>query len=375
MATDYAALIASRLKAAREELEMTLEMAAQLAGFNNYQTLSSIEKGERSVKVAELAQFARIYGRGLDFFLDPGTPAPKPAVRWRNGQDPAVRLGTERRFLQFCEDYARLESFAHVQPGSLPLACTSAPSGYADAGRLASQACKLMELGSRPGLALRNVIEEKHGVKVLVEYTQGGSAACTRGQFGAGILINAADRPWRQNFDIAHELYHLLTWEAVDSDLVPEPESLDEKYANLFASVLLLPSESVVDEFQRRVHSGGLSFADIVAMAREFGVSVDALLWRLVYLKLVEKKSVEQALASESLRQTDRMERLKDQVQQPPRPSARLVSLAFECLMNGTLSRGRFAEMMGIRRGQVGAFLAEYGFDETGDYTGQVSAT
>jgi len=44
-------------------------------------------------------------------------------------------------------------------------------------------------------------------------------------------------------------------------------------------------------------------------------------------------------------------------------------------LQNGTLSRGRFAEMMGIRRGEIGQFLADYGFDETGDYTGQVSAT
>ena len=186
MATDYAALIASRLKAAREELEITLERAAQLAGFNNYQTLSSIEKGERSVKVAELAQFARVYGRSLDYFLDSGTPPPKPAVRWRNAQNATDRLGTERRFLQFCEDYARLETFAHVRSGSLPLACPKAPLGYPDAAMLASQTCKLMELGSRPALALREVLEEKHGVKVLVEYTEGGSAACTRGGFGAG---------------------------------------------------------------------------------------------------------------------------------------------------------------------------------------------
>ena len=177
------------------------------------------------------------------------------------------------------------------------------------------------------------------------------------------------------NYDIAHELYHLLTWEVVDPGTEPGPESLDEKYANLFASVLLLPGESVTDEFQRRVHSGGLSFADIVAMAREFGVSVDALLWRLGYLKLVEKASVQQVLANDGLRQIDRVERRKDQVQKPPRPSARFVTLAFECLMNGTLSRGRFAETMGIRRGQVRTFLDEYVFDETVDYTGQVSAT
>ena len=374
MKTDFPAQIADRLRLAREELGLTLEQAALESGFNNYQTLSSIEKGERSVKVTDLVRFAQVYGRSVDFFLAPGTPAPKPAVRWRGGSNAAARPKAERRFLQFCEDFARLEELARAKPGSLPQTCTAPPATFGDAEALAHGTLKLLELGSRPALALRDVLEDQYGVKVLVEYTEGGSAACTRGAFGTGIFINAVDAPWRRNFDIAHELYHLLTWETMAA--VPEPgaDSFDEKLANCFASVLLLPSDSVRAEFKRRVHAGGLAFADVVTMAREFGVSTEALLWRLVNLNLVGKNSVEQALTNESLRQTDRAERRKDRDQWQVRHSLRFVSLAFVCLQNGMLSRGRLAEMMGIRRGEVGPFLAEYGFDETGDYSGQISA-
>jgi len=374
MEMDFRAQVANRLKLAREELGLTLQEAAGETGFNNYQVVSSIEKGERSVKVTELVKFARAYGRSVDFFLAPEAPAPRPAVRWRGGDSAASRVKVERRFLQFCDDYARLEVLAHAKPSSLPQTCTAPPATFAESEDLAQRTVKLMELGSRPALALRDVLEDQYGVKVLVEYADAGSAACTRGQFGSGIFINAKDAPWRRNYDIAHELYHLLTWEALATRQEPESDSRDEKLANNFASVLLLPSETVRTEFKRRLQSGGLSFADVVTMAREFGVSTEALLWRLHNLNLVDKRSVEQAIANENLA-ADRPGRAKkDRGQWPVRHSLRFVSLAFECLQNGTLSRGRFAEMMGIRRGEVGPFLADYGFDETGDYSGQVSA-
>lgn len=376
MDTNLPALIAERLKQAREALGMRLEEAATAMGFNNYQTLSSIEKGERSVKAAELARLARLYGRGLDFFLAADALSPEPVVRWRSSGEQAARLRAERRFKQFCEDYARLEKFARVKPGALPSVCATRPIDWDGVERLAGETRRVMELGSQPGAALCNVLEDRHGVKLLIEDThEGGSAACTKGDFGFGILVNAADAPWRRNFDIAHELYHLLTW---DEPLSESDEAAgkppDEKFADWFASVLLLPSDPVRDECSRRVHERRLAYADIVAVARGFGVSTEALLWRLKSLRVVTKSAVEKALSDDILRQLDRAERSKDRDKQQTRPSMRFVSLAFECLQNGTLSRGRFAELMNIRRGEIGEFLAWYGLDEAGDFTGQISA-
>jgi hypothetical protein len=38
------------------------------------------------------------------------------------------------------------------------------------------------------------------------------------------------------------------------------------------------------------------------------------------------------------------------------------------------VSRGRFAELMGIPRSEIAVFLAEYGYDEAEDYVGEISA-
>lgn len=377
MQTNLPVLIAERLKQARTALELSLEEAATAMGFNNYQTLSDIEKCERAVKAAELARFARLYGRSLDFFLSAAPVAEEPAVRWRSSGETTARVRAERRFVQFCADYARLEKFARVKPGSLSSSCAAQPVGYDDAARLAEDTRKAMELGSRPATALCSVLEDLHGVKLLVEDTEdGGSAACTKGEYGFGILVNAADAPWRRNFDIAHELYHLLTWDVTPSQPVEDgSKSFDEKLADCFASVLLLPSDSVRDECKRRIHDGRLAYADVVTIARGFGVSTEALLWRLKGLNVVTRDAVRNALADNNLKQADRAERRKDHGQWPTRHSTRFVSLAFECLQNGTLSRGRFAELMNIRRGAIGEFLAEYGLDEAGDLTGQISTS
>ncbi|MGB3479402.1 MAG: helix-turn-helix transcriptional regulator, partial [bacterium] len=45
--------IAGKLRSLRISRELTLEQAAKMAGFRNFQTLSKIEKGTRSVKAEE----------------------------------------------------------------------------------------------------------------------------------------------------------------------------------------------------------------------------------------------------------------------------------------------------------------------------------
>jgi len=370
--------VAERLKLAREELGLNQQKAAQALGFKHYQTLSDIENGKRTVKVAELARFAEVYGRSLDFFLAVSRPMEQPVVRWRNGGDSLAAKKAERRFLQYCEDYVRLEELSGHKSGTIPPVDVQSVATFEEVEKLAERIWGLMELGSRPALELQVVLEERFGVKILVMDTEGGgSAACTKGHFGVGILINATDAPWRRNYDIAHELYHLLTWEVQPGlGSLSHQKPISEQYADKFASTLLLQERSVREEFKRRRHPDGLSYPDAIAMAREFGVSTEALLWRLVGLGLLKRDSVQQALKSATLRQLDRAERKSDwPTVGRPAHSLRFVSLAFECLQLGAISRGKFAQLMGIPRGEIAAFLASYGFDESRDYFGQISAT
>jgi transcriptional regulator with XRE-family HTH domain len=62
------------LKQERESLSYTLKQVAEKMGFSNYQTLSSIESGEREIKAWEIAKLAEIYGRKIDYFISPKDP-------------------------------------------------------------------------------------------------------------------------------------------------------------------------------------------------------------------------------------------------------------------------------------------------------------
>jgi transcriptional regulator with XRE-family HTH domain len=60
-----------RLRRARREAKLTqVEVAAQLKRPQSY--VSKSESGERRLDVIELAEFARIYGKRLDFFVPHG---------------------------------------------------------------------------------------------------------------------------------------------------------------------------------------------------------------------------------------------------------------------------------------------------------------
>ena len=68
------------LKNEREELGFTLKSVSKKMGFNNYQTLSSIEAGEREVKAWELSQLANIYGRDIEYFLSSDSAQSEPEI-------------------------------------------------------------------------------------------------------------------------------------------------------------------------------------------------------------------------------------------------------------------------------------------------------
>ncbi|HST33204.1 MAG TPA: ImmA/IrrE family metallo-endopeptidase [Solirubrobacteraceae bacterium] len=103
------------------------------------------------------------------------------------------------------------------------------------------------------------------------------------------IYINGRDSLNRQRFTAAHELGHYVKhvaeddWEHVDyrDALASQGTNLDEVFANKFAANLLMPKDEV--ERLKKRHGEGASAA---ALAYEFGVSVDAMNFRLVNLKL-----------------------------------------------------------------------------------------
>ena len=234
-----------------------------------------------------------------------------------------------------------------------------------------------MKLGSRPACSLRKILEEKYNIKIFY-YDLGisGSASSAVGKFGYAILINSSEPVWRRNFDLAHELFHILTWSIFKHEDVHRNDgtkSIVEQWADAFAASLLLPQVEVSREFKNKMQNNLISLVDIVAIAREFEVSTEALMWRLVNLKLLERSEVRKILDSDSFKKIDMTERTADH-KQAPEISDRYFSLAFKTFTKGLISKSILAEYLNLNISDVGKKLAEHGYNLEEVYDAEIIA-
>lgn len=90
----------------------------------------------------------------------------------------------------------------------------------------------------------------------------------------------------RRNFDLAHELGHLLLHASVDMDtLSPAELNIIEKEAHLFASVFLLPEKEFVDDFFELKRKSNPDY--YIDLKRKYLVSIAALEMRAYGLGLL----------------------------------------------------------------------------------------
>jgi Zn-dependent peptidase ImmA (M78 family)/transcriptional regulator with XRE-family HTH domain len=369
------------LKKERETLGYRKGEVARKMGFPNYQTLSSIESGEREIKAWELFKLAEIYGRKVDYFI-PGTEKPlEPRILWRNPARISATLKAERKFVEFCGNYKKLLELTEDSSIPIPICRLSNPDkatfrrkGYGYVTELAKEYGRLLNFGSRPAYCLSDVLEQTMGILVLyMDLGPGGSGASTSSGSGDAILVNSSDAPWRRNYDLAHEFFHILTWNTFTDDEIYSTKkgskSEIEQWADFFASEILLPEDEVRKEFFKRVSENKISHIDLVQIARDFRVSIEALLWRLVNLKFVTRATVSKCLEEDKAKEIDRLLRADDREGEKPYLSTRYIALAIKAFEIGRISKLKFAEYVGIPFSRVSSFLAKYGYDENEDYS------
>ena len=374
--------IAERLKNERESIGYKLKDVARKMGFENHQVLGNIEAGKRPLKASELVRLAKIYGRSTEFFLTEQLEAPQ--TLWRDSAKTEGTRLAEHKFVDICKRYSKLLALTQENNQSdflrpilpAPNKKTMTNRGFHYVTELAEQTRKMLDLGARPAHSLADVLEGSFGVLVLHwDLENAGSAASLCGEGCRAVVINIADAPWRRNYDLAHELFHLITWDLFsEEEICASPKqgkrNLIEQWADAFASALLLPEEEVRGEFQKRVVHKEITYISLVEIAREFRVSIDALLWRLAALSLLKRKSVDECLSDGRIRDIDRQARsVHSSWYEPPYLSNRYVMLAIKAYFMGKLSRARFAEYIGKPFSEVGEFLTSNGYADDGDYT------
>jgi len=365
-------IIGRRIKEERTSQKLTQEELITKAQLNwDRQTLGQIEKGERELKAWELAKIAKVLHVELPIFF-PETVTPtitaKPIVLWREKPENHEHLETE--FIRLCKDFRFVETLNSVDSSrftALPRKKIDLNTfSYNDAYALAEEVRGQLGVGDYPATSLVKILEEKYGIKFFFNELGGnGSAAASASEYGLCILISASEPAWRQHFSIAHELFHIITWDDGLLAQVNSEEKLrkyNEQLAGAFAAGLLVPSESLQREIRSIAKDNKLKDAGVISIARQFGVSLEALLWRMVGIRLIQRSDVLNALDDKQLRSLDYISR--SEAQAPYYLSNRFVRLAYLAYENGEISRARLAKMLNQSLSALADYLKNFGLAE-----------
>jgi len=353
--------IGRRLKEAREAIGYTLEKASEKSGISA-PTINAYEHcgtpTGREPKFSQLSKLAEVYRKTIEFFLT-DEPIIEDVVLWRDKPGTAESKKTEAEFKQLCEQYHRLEVVTdEVKEFSLPKPDISKAEEFTfrKAELFANEAKKWFRLGDVPIASLKRILEEVYYIKIFYLEYSGSSISTVSNRFGPAILLNAQSKQWRRSYDLAHELFHILTWPIFRTQGAELSES-EEKLADAFASRFLMPEESIKDRVESSLNDQEqISLDQLDNIAREFDVSLEALLYRVASIYRFRKEDTERYVNAAK----QYLKLLKPRTSyKPNKLPERYCDLAHRALREGKLSLMQFAKYMDISYKQAREYLTE----------------
>ncbi len=222
-------------------------------------------------------------------------------------------------------------------------------------------------LGHVPARHATKVMQDRLGILVLmVDACQGISgAACRLPEFDT-VLIARGEASGRRNFDLAHELFHVLTWHVMPPGRVENSRGFGgsrvEMLADKFAAALLMP-EAVLGSFES---CGDWSVECVIARlnakADELEVTSSVLRWRLVGLRqLTRAKAL--AIPDAALLNNGG----KDASIPPPLFSRPFVKVVASAIDNGQLSVRWAAQLVGLNFEDLEQLFSDHSVDRATD--------
>ncbi len=288
-------LIGTRIKALREERKLSQDSLARMFGFKDRQTVSAIETGARRVTARELTLAIEKLGAPLEYFTDPFLLAGEGNFSWRQTDVDAECLKEyERSAGRWIAAFRSLAPrVGHKTPFMRRTLGLSRHSRFEDAMHAGERFAAEFNLGESPATRLIDVMERELGILVLMVDADDGisGAACRLPDLDA-VLIARSEVTGRRHFNLAHELFHILTWDAMPPGHSEEAQETGgnrvEQLANNFAAAVLMPAV-VLERFG---DWSGLVGEEMIlqlnAVADELHVTASALKWRLVALGVLK---------------------------------------------------------------------------------------
>ncbi|MCK4505363.1 MAG: ImmA/IrrE family metallo-endopeptidase [Candidatus Aegiribacteria sp.] len=343
----------NRIRKIRAELGYSPENVANLLGFSSRQSVYDLEKGKRDLKAFEALKLADYFGITPEELVTGETIVTVP-VSWRGEPDRHAENTLKTRLAR----YIRLEEFTgKVSESAMPSYSLTGDNTFESIAATAESVAGALNLGEYPARILAETIRKKWNVIVFNVPLNSGSAACIRERGISAVLLNSNDAWWRRNFSLGHELFHLLFL-----DTANVPETRIEQLANIFASNLLMPINTIDTDVRRLVEDKSIQYFDLMQLAREYMVSTEALLWRMYSLEIITKDVIDKFQSNSDLKSLDREVHgslARVELELPPD----LVFLAYKVYLQGKISVGKLAEYLETTVGLLKKILISYGIE------------
>lgn len=353
--------IRKRLLGLRKARNVSQDDLSKVMGMNNRQSLADLEIGERVIKSQELLAAAEFFGVSHSYFTDPLELAGEASFSWRKSSqcDVSAINSFEQNAGKWIATYRHLGKLMEASVNSsLTQIDIKKESTLDDAYREGSRVANTFELGDIPANKLASVLSEKLDILILhVDAVSGISgAACKFGSLHS-IMINRNEVPTRRNFDLAHEFFHLLTWESMPPEHIEEVETKNKKpkveqLADAFASGLLMPESCLLKYIQVNGLPGKGNLQWIKEAATYFKVSGQAMKWRL--------KSLGYLSQAEATKMDDAAIRVELQDEKPNLLSESFVKRLEWAIQNGEMSVRKMADTLQMTIDDLEQVFASY---------------
>ena len=246
---DFMSIRGLRLKTLREARGMSQAQLAQVMGFKDRQTVSAIEMGERSLSAKEMLLATQAFGVSVDDFMDRISVTGMAQFSWRTDNGVSdVTAELERRIGDTIGIWRGLANrFSETPSIILPRIGITGGDSVTRAADLGRQLAGLLELGSAPSLSLLSAVENRLDMLVIAcDMPESITCVSCRLPEMNAIVVNQTVTGERLIADVAHQLFHLLTWDAMMPDRIDSrklarsrPKRHMEAMTDAFAEALL----------------------------------------------------------------------------------------------------------------------------------------
>jgi len=363
-------LIGRKVKELRLQYGQTQEVLARQMGVTK-EFISMVESGKRLPGLENITRLAKVFHRDASYFMrDEEEPF---AALFRVDNLGAVEREALDRAAKFCENYAFLEKETgqlpqlppeyHERPG----ASKSLSALIKDAERMAESEWSRLGLGDEPMKDIFNLIESQgvHVIRQDMGSTAFDGAFLYSRENGAFIIINSSRPLSRQVFTAAHEYCHCLRHRRsgilidrnTQENYLQSDKSPVERFADLFASAFLMPKRAI-DKAVRNLNKH-VGPEEVIQLKRYFGVSYQAMVFRLINVNVVPKTRNEEFLRIRPNALEGSIFGVSEDTPAPEGLPERYVRLALDAYLMGKVTVSRLAELLNTDVFELKKALAE----------------